>query len=102
MEKNSTWRKVLRLKYQTEERGWFVKTPRGCSRVGLWKDISKETRPLKQNCCILGDGKIIRFWDDSWCGVGPLCEALPALFALADSKGALVADVRDTSRGEGA
>ena len=57
VEENSTWRKVIRLKYQTEERGWFVKTPRGSYGVGMWKDISKEPRQLKQNCCfILGDG----------------------------------------------
>ena len=33
--------------------------------------------------------------------MGPLCEAFPALFALVDSKGALVADVWGTSKGEG-
>ena len=94
MEENSTWRKGIRLKYQIEERGWFVKTPRGSYGVGLWKDISKETKQVKQNCCfILGDGNNIRFWEDSWCGVGLLCEAFLALFVLADSKGALVADV---------
>ena len=69
----------------------------------MWKDVSKETRRLKQNCCfIFGDGNKIRFWEDSWCGEGPLCEPYPALFALADSKEALVADVWDTSRGKGA
>ena len=77
--------------------------PKGQLWVELWKDISKETRQLKQNCCfILGDGNIIRFWEDSWCGEGTLCVAFPALFAIADSKGALVADVWDTLRAEGA
>ena len=94
--------KVIRLKYLIHERGWFVKTPRGSYGVGMWKDVSKETRRLKQNCCfIFGDGNKIRFWEDSWCGEGPLCEPYPALFALADSKEALVANVWDTSRGEG-
>ena len=67
------------------------------------EDISQETRLLKQNCCfILGDGNIIHFWENSWCDEGPHCEAFPALFALADLKGALVLDMWDTSRGEGA
>ena len=41
----------------------------------------------------------IKFWEDTWCGEGSLCEFFPSLFPLAGSKGALVADVWDTTRG---
>ena len=70
--------------------------------MGLWKDISRETKQLKHDCCfVLGDGSKVRFWEDSWCGDGPLCETFPLLFALADSKGAMVADLWNTYRGDG-
>ena len=35
----------------------------------------------------LGDGRKIRFWEDTWCGRQPLCDAFLRLYSIADSKG---------------
>ena len=42
MEDNSTWRKVICLKYGVEDGGWFSNCPKGSYGVGLWKHIRKE------------------------------------------------------------
>ena len=48
-----------------EEGGWFTKTPRGSAGSSPWKDISKESRQVQQFCVfVLGDGDIIKFWED--------------------------------------
>ena len=49
---------------------------------------------------LVGDGKRVRFWEDAWYGQNPLCITLPALYSIANSKGAKVAEVWD-SLGEG-
>ena len=41
----------------------------------------------------MGDGKKIRFWEDTWCSREPLCEAFPVLYSIADSKGAFAVDL---------
>ena len=57
---------------------------------------------MKQDCkFILGDGGRIRFWEDKWCGRNLLCEIFPTLYALADSKGAMMGEVWNSTRGEG-
>ena len=62
MEEDSPWKNFIRLKYDTEDGGWFTKNSRGSGGVRLWRDISKELNQLKQDCCFsLGDGRKIRF-----------------------------------------
>ena len=101
MEENSKWKDVIRLKYKVEDGGWCTKIPKGGARANLWKDIRKETEQVQYQCIFaLGDGSRVRFWEVNWCGEGPLREAFPALYLLADSKGAKVAEVWDSSRGE--
>ena len=96
------WEKIITLKYHIEEGGWFTKEPRGSFRVGLWKDISNATRKLKQEGYFdIGDGSRVKFWEDLWCGERPLRVMFPSLYALAESKWAMVAKVWDTTRGEG-
>ena len=93
MEENSIWKSCIRIKYGTTAEGWFTKDPKGSYKVGLWKSIEKEKGLLKKDCeLILGDGKRIRFWEDSWCGWSPLCRVFPKLYKIVDAKGAMVAD----------
>ena len=102
MEDFSPWRTVISLKYGTEAGGWFTCAPRGNYGVGRWKVISKEILQLKHDILFeLGDGSRIKFWEDVWCGEDPLCESFPSLNALVVSKGAMVAEVWEASRGEG-
>ena len=62
MEDNSPWRTVINLKYGTEAGRWFTHASRGSYKVGLWKDISKETEQLKIDSLFeLGDGCRIKF-----------------------------------------
>ena len=69
IEDNPMWKKVITLKYQSEEGGWFTKEQRSSFGVGLWKDISNAAKKLKQDCyLVIGDGSRVKFWDDSWCG----------------------------------
>ena len=66
VEENSAWKKIINLKYHTERGGWFKRDPRGSYGVGLWKDISREARQLKQNCVFaLGKGRRVKFWEDT-------------------------------------
>ena len=44
------WKKVINLKYHTEEGGWFTRELRGSFRVDLWKDISKGRNKMNQDC----------------------------------------------------
>ena len=62
VEDNPMWKKVITLKYQSEEGSWFTKEPRGSCGVGLWKDISNATRNLKQDCYfVIGGGSRVKF-----------------------------------------
>ena len=57
---------------------------------------------MKQNFnFILGDEGRIRFWEDKWSGSDTLSELFPTLYALVNSKGAIVEEVWDSSRREG-
>ena len=47
VEEDSPWKNFIRLKYDTEDGGWFTKNLRGSDDVGLWRDISKELNQLK-------------------------------------------------------
>ena len=78
------WKKVITLKYQSEEGGWFTKEPRGSFGVGFWKDINNATRKLKRDCYfVIGDGSRVKLWDDSWCGERPSRVMFPSVYALA-------------------
>ena len=102
VEDNPLWKGLINLKYGLEEGGWFSKVPKGRFGVGVWKDIRREAQQLKQDYrFILGNGGWIRFWEDKWCGRNLLCEMFPTLYALADSKGAMVGEVWNSTRGEG-
>ena len=50
---------------------------------------------------MLGDGNRIKFWEDFWCGEGPLRETFPYLYILVESRGVKAAALWDSSRGEG-
>ena len=64
--------------------------------------ISKEAAILKIDCSFqLGEGSRTRFWEDVWCEELPLCESFPALYNLARTKGAKVAELWESARDSG-
>ena len=94
VEDNALWREFIIIKYGTEEGGQVTQVPRGSYGVGLWKEICKEALQLKLNSeFVVGDGSMVRFWEDVWCSPNPLCNTFPMLYSLADSKGAKVDEV---------
>ena len=42
---------------------------------------------------VVGDGKGIRFWEDTWLGDAPLAEQYPSLYAIVRHKNVVVNDV---------
>ena len=42
---------------------------------------------------MMGNGRRVRFWEDTWCGQEPLCSSFPSLFAIAASKDAWVSEL---------
>ena len=50
--------------------------------------------------CVVGDGKRIKFWRNSWCSDTPLCANFPFLFALSHAKEAWVGDVWSMEKGK--
>ena len=43
----------------------------------------------------------VKFWEDVWLGETPLCSSFPSLYEVAESKGAMVAELWEDSRAEG-
>ena len=101
-EDNPLWKNIISLKYGVDKGGWFTKNGKGAFGVGLWKEINKEASVLSQfSNCVVGDGKRLRFWKDTWCGMEPLSETFHNLYTLATTKDAYLEDIWDWSREEG-
>ena len=84
---------MISMKYGVDKGDWFLKYGRGAYGVGPWKEIKKETRALRDfSKFVVGDGRRIEFWEDKWCGLEPLGETFPSLYAMTSSKGPYMAD----------
>ena len=99
---NALWRKAICCKFGESIGGWHTRDIRGCYGTSLWKEISKEWLFFSQNAVFtLGDGRRINFWKDDWCGEEALCNRFPNLFNMASNKEAKVAEIWDSSEGDG-
>uniref|UniRef100_A0A2N9FU80 Reverse transcriptase domain-containing protein n=1 Tax=Fagus sylvatica TaxID=28930 RepID=A0A2N9FU80_FAGSY len=93
VERDAFWRKVIMVKYGSLDGGWMSKAPSGPHGVGLWKFIqSRWVKFSKLVTFEVGDGSLIRFWDDVWCGEEPLKLAYPELYRITYVKDGQVAD----------
>ncbi|RVX23908.1 Beta-hexosaminidase 3 [Vitis vinifera] len=101
-EEDIFWRKVVGVKYGQWGFGWRTKEARGTFRVGVWRDILKESSWCWDNIEFkVGKGTKVSFWTDHWCGNEVLSQAFPQLFALAVQRNASVNEMWDSSLGQG-
>ena len=83
MERAALWRQVIVVRYGCEWGGWYTRPINGPYGVSLWKTISPG-RP-SFSCHILydiGDGSMVKFWQDHWCGETSLAVSYPELFQI--------------------
>ena len=65
----------------------------GAYGVGMWKNINKEAAVFKQFCNFaVGDGRRVRFWEDTWFGIEPMSETFPNIYSMANTKGGFLAN----------
>uniref|UniRef100_A0A2N9E3N6 Endonuclease/exonuclease/phosphatase domain-containing protein n=1 Tax=Fagus sylvatica TaxID=28930 RepID=A0A2N9E3N6_FAGSY len=77
-ERESLWRRIIHSKYGSFPRRWISATIPGSYGVGLWKNIRKDWAHFARYLRFeVRDGTQIKFWNDSWCEIGPLKEAFP-------------------------
>ena len=85
---------MIRRKYGEEIGGWRSCEIREAYGVGLWKAINKVGHLVTPFFGFeVGDSKNVSFRKHKWCGIGPLCEVFPSLFAIAMSKEVQVNEV---------
>ena len=85
---------MIRGKNGEEQGGWCSQEVREWYGVGLWKEIRKDWHLISSRLSfVVGNERRVKFWKDKWCGVIPLCDSFPTLFALVVSKEAWVKDV---------
>ena len=102
LNRDCIWKTVISSKYGLDGLGWCSREVCGPFKVGLWKEILKESSWAKENWRFnISNGTKIRFRLDLWCGTNPLRYSFPTLFDLAINKFETVADVWDQSVGNG-
>uniref|UniRef100_A0A2N9H196 Reverse transcriptase zinc-binding domain-containing protein n=1 Tax=Fagus sylvatica TaxID=28930 RepID=A0A2N9H196_FAGSY len=78
-------------KYGSLQGGWSSGEVAGPNGVSLWKNIRKEWTTVSSFLSFeIGDGSMVSFWTDRWCGTTSLKEAYPDLFRISRNKEALV------------
>ena len=100
--KEELWKKVLEAKYGQEDFGWRTRKANGVFRVGVWKEILKESAWCWENMVFkVGKGNKIRFWTDPWCGNNVLSQGFPDLFSMAAQMNVTVEEYWDQNLGQG-
>ena len=93
-DKENLWKRVILAKYGQEGHGWRTKKAIRAFRVGVWKEILKETDWCWDNMVFtVGNDTKIRFWTDHWCGCTVLSQSFPHLFAMAVHRNATVEEM---------
>ncbi|KAG6721785.1 hypothetical protein I3842_03G129400 [Carya illinoinensis] len=94
-EGGSLWKEITDARYGATWGGWCSNKVRGGYCVGLWKFIRSGWSCFERNVrFVVGDGNLISFWRDVWCGDHALERVYPTLFRIATNREASVAYVR--------
>ena len=100
-DKDNIWKQVITAKYRQEGHGWRAKRAYGAFRVGVRKEILKETNWCWDNMVFIAwKGSKISFWTDVWCTGIALSQNFPRLFAMASHRNATVEEMWDQNFGQ--
>jgi len=98
MDDQGVWKQILDSKHESWRRLKESNTSRNASR--WWKDIHKVCGNTKSgkwfdNCIewVVGDGKMVKFWEDKWIVEEPLCCKFPRLYLISECKGKVLEEV---------
>jgi hypothetical protein len=87
-EEHSLWRQEI----------WCSVETRGSYGVSLWRFIRNGWGTFSNFLSYkVGDGSLISFWHDVWCGIEPLKLSFPELYSIARNKEASVSNYLDLS-----
>ncbi|RVW12078.1 hypothetical protein CK203_087349 [Vitis vinifera] len=101
-DKDNLWKQVIMAKYGQKGLGWRTKKDNGAFRVGVWKEILKETDWCWDNMVpIAGKGTKIRFRTNVWRTGAALSQNFPHLFAMIVRRNATVEEMWDQNFGQG-
>jgi len=90
------WQTIVRQKYLNGECVSQL-GDRSCNSP-VWNDLLKVKEVyMKNRLMVLGNGEMIDFWNDAWCGITPLKKVFPELFDLCNEQKILVAEVAKKS-----
>jgi hypothetical protein len=86
------WQELVQNKYLHSLSLSQVKV--GSQDSPFWKGILRVRDDFfSRGHFVLGNGRMIRFWEDTWLGDAPLASQYPSLFCIVQRKNVLVADV---------
>lgn len=94
-ERDALWRIIVAENNGEDILGWFPKFPKSACGCSVWKGISNFLELFISNYKLqVGNGALTSFWGDTWLAPMPLKVQFPSVFAAANNKEKIVAEVR--------
>ena len=93
-EREALWRKIVELKYGSMRGGWCSTIVQGTYGTSLWKTIRKGWPRFAAYVSFkVGNGALLSFWQDHWCGDTSLMVRFPELYRIASHPVASIQDL---------
>ena len=96
------WRSCIKTKYGSQNRAGSLFILEVAMELVLEVYCKKRLKSLRKIVFKLGDDRKIIFWEDTWRGRQPLCDAFRDLYSISDSKGAKALEIWVRGDGGGA
>ena len=88
------WKTIIDHKYRTNSPNIFACNSQHASR--FWKGVMEVVKAIKFGYrWIVGDGKKIRFWEDTWFGTSPLATQFWEIYTLCNEQNTTISDAWD-------